>query len=700
MGYAVAGKPEVALQLFGKMRFQGLDLDAFAYHVLLNALVEENCFDAVQIIASQISMRGFENDITQSVMVKWFCKQNMLDEAEGYLRRLVTDGRRPSKVNGSVVGVLVHALCKRNKFEQAGKLLDEFRGSGVVLDSAYAVWIGDLVQAGRLNEALEIFQSKKALEGYVPDVFRYNMLIGRLLRQNRLEDVSDLLLEMKEGGISPDKVTMNAALCFFCKAGMVDIALELYNSRFEFGLSPNSMAYNYLINTLCGDGSIDKAYGVLKYSIDQGYFPGRKTFSILADALCREGKLDKMKELVLFALERNLMPSESTYDVFITTLCKTKRVEDGYLIHEELNRISEVRRESTYINLISGFCKLKKGDIAARLLIEMQEHGYSPTRKMFRDVICSLCDMGNPDKQFFTLLEMQLSCQEPTCRIYNFFIYGAGHAKKPELARQVFELMQRNGIKPILSSDVLMLQSYLKSERILDALNFFNDLRHRREIGRRLYSTMIIGLCKAKRAYLALDLLREMREKGVVPSDDCYEILIQSLCWNKEYDTAVNLIKDMEKVGRRITSFIGNILLLHSLKTQELYEAWVRLRELQIEISDMSILGLVIGSFSGRIRVSQDIENLEEVIAKCFPLDVYTYNLLLSRLSNSNMDYACALFYRMSQKGYEPNRWTYDILVQGFLKHRRTGDANRWLKAMHRKGFSPTEHTMRFYRFI
>lgn len=39
MGYAVAGKPDVALQLFAKMRFQGLDLDSFAYHMLLNALV-------------------------------------------------------------------------------------------------------------------------------------------------------------------------------------------------------------------------------------------------------------------------------------------------------------------------------------------------------------------------------------------------------------------------------------------------------------------------------------------------------------------------------------------------------------------------------------------------------------------------------------------------------------------------------------
>ncbi|KAI6700740.1 hypothetical protein NL676_015064 [Syzygium grande] len=58
MGYAVAGKPEFALQLFGKMRFRGLDLDTFAYHVFLNALVEESCFDAVEMVTEQISLRG------------------------------------------------------------------------------------------------------------------------------------------------------------------------------------------------------------------------------------------------------------------------------------------------------------------------------------------------------------------------------------------------------------------------------------------------------------------------------------------------------------------------------------------------------------------------------------------------------------------------------------------------------------------
>ncbi|KAJ8422502.1 hypothetical protein Cgig2_003662 [Carnegiea gigantea] len=174
----------------------------------------------------------------------------------------------------------------------------------------------------------------------------------RLLKQNRLQEVCDLLMDMKESGIVPDKVTMNAALCFFCKAGMMDIVFEFYKMKPDIGLTPNSLIYNYIINPLCGDGSTDEAYGVLKNSITHAYFPGKETFSVLADALCREGKLEKVKDLILLALERKVMPAVSMYEKFIRALCRAERAEDGYLIHGELSRMNRHASGMTYSHLI------------------------------------------------------------------------------------------------------------------------------------------------------------------------------------------------------------------------------------------------------------------------------------------------------------------------------------------------------------
>ncbi|OMP10346.1 hypothetical protein COLO4_04586 [Corchorus olitorius] len=509
--FAMAGHPERALHLLGRMRFQGLDLDEFSYHVLLNALVEDSCFNVVDMIARQISMRGFQSAITHTIMVKSLCKQKKLDEANAYLRRFV-EGR--NRAVGYAFSFVVDALCRSKRLHDAATLLEEFRELNVPMEHAYGIWLRYLGQDGKLTRALEFLKSKKLLDGYVPDVFRYNFLHLRLLRRNRLNEVLDMLIEMGENGISPDKVTMNAILTFFCKSGMVDVAIQLCNSRSELGLSFSSMAYNYLINTLCGKGGVDEAYSVLRNSMDEGYFPGKKTSNILADALCTEGKLDKMKKLVVIPLERNFLPSNSVY---------------------------------------------------------------------------------------------------------------TGYAKKPELARRIFGMMKRSGMEPTVTSDM---HSYLKNNRISDALNFFNDVRRRRgTISRKLYNSMVVGLCRVKKEELALEVLREMKINNVEPTVQCYEYLIQLL-------------------------------------NKGLYDTWIQLRDVQDETSDFALLGQLIGACSGCIHVSLDIESLEELIEECFPLDIYTYNLLL--------------------------RWTYDIVVRGLLRSGRKEEAGRWLKQMFNKGFHPT----------
>ncbi|PIA62857.1 hypothetical protein AQUCO_00200701v1 [Aquilegia coerulea] len=689
VGYAVAGKPDIALHMFGTMRFQGLDLDPFAYHVFVNALVEQSCFFVAEVVFKQICLRGLENVITSCIRVKSFCKQDKLQEGVTFLHGLESRGQ---VVNDHMVGVLVDAHCKKRKFAEARKLMEDFWGLAKI-ENADGLRSRDLVKAGRIDGAMDFLRTKKLLEGYIPDVFRYNTLICRLLRESRLHDVFDLLMEMIEENISPDKVTMNAALCFFCKAGMVDVALELYNSRSEFGLSLNSLSYNYLINTLVGDGSVDEAYQVLKDSIQQGWFPGNKTSSIIAEALCREGKLDKMKELVIIALELNVMPSDTVCVKFISSLCKANRVEDGYLIYGELNRVKKLTYKYTFFDLIRGFNRLNRGDMAARLLIEMQESGHRPSRDLYRAVICCICNMDNPEQQFLKLLELQLSHQEPSCHIYNFFIDGAGHAKRPDLARKVYELMPRNGIEPNNTSKLLMLQSYLKGERIADAMNLYYDLS---DPGRKLNNTMVVGLCKANKPGLGLEVLKNLREKKLLPSLECYEELVRSLCTIKNYDLVIEVIDDLLKTGRDISSFIGNLILLHSLKSRELYRALVQSGFMTRPTSKSGslTLGELVGLFSGGFRKNSHMENFDEIVEQCFPPDIFTYNMLLRRLSMADgLDQFINMFHKMVRRGYQPNCMTYDTIIHGLLKHGRRHEALKWLDEAQRRGFDVMENT-------
>ncbi|XP_071710525.1 pentatricopeptide repeat-containing protein At1g71210, mitochondrial [Rutidosis leptorrhynchoides] len=699
MGYAVAGKPEIALQLFGRMRYKGIDLDDFAYHVLLNALVEENYFDGVDSVATQIKNRGFESEVTHSILVKGFCKKKEFDRAEKYLRGVMDNGVVKLKSGQHIVGALVDGLCKDDQFDKAGKLVDEFGEFHV-----YDVWFRELVRARKLDGAMEFLHKTRDPESvvhYVPDVFRYNTLILRLLRDNKLEDVCDLIIEMKESNVPPDELTMNIVLCFFCKAGMVDVALRLYDMRGEIGLSLSSMGCNYLMNTLCGDGSVVDAYRILKNTLEQGYFPGKMTFSILADALCKLNKLDMMKELFLVAIDNNIVLDDRIHENYIKALCKTGRVEEGYFVHEEINRFNKVTTGCAYHSLIHGFIKLNRGDIASKLLIEMQEKGHTPSQPLTLSVIQSVCEMENFENYFQRLLEKQLSIHELLdCKQFNVFIEGAGLANKPELAKEVYHMMKRSGVSPNVRSDILLLKSYLKGLKVSDALHFYEEILTTRKIGRKICNTLVIGLCKAKKPDLALEYFLDIRkkQKSVRPSLECYEELIYMLCQEKRYSKIVDLIDDLLAVGRPISSFIGNNLLLCSLKDRELYDKWVESRPTDDESSRIFRLGEVVGLFSGRFR-EEDIEwnDLEQVVRSCFPLDVYTYNMLLRKLlrSSKRLNDACKLFDKMCRKGYEPNQWTYETFVHGYYHNGMKEEGDWWIQEMLRRGFKPSEATNR-----
>lgn len=680
IGYAVAGKPYVALQEFGKMRYGGLDLDEFSYNVFLNALVEQGCFEAVDAVFGHICARGLVSDVTRAVMFKSLCKRKKFDEAEVYLDSLTAEGKL---VDARSFGAFVFSLCSCGRFEEAGRLMDKFQYLGVKsLNVAYGVWIRHLVKAKKLDGALEFLKSKRTTEGYVPDVFKYNFLLSSFLRKNRLVEVFDLLAEMKECNILPDKFTMNMALCFFCKAGMVDVVQELYDYRSELELSPSVVVYNYLINTLCGHGKVEEAFYVWKDSVDQGLLPGGRTFYLLADSLYKQKKMDKMRELLDIALRLDFMPSDRTYDHFIVGLCSVNMLHDGYLVYEELMRKNKAPGRTAFFWLIRTFIKSNKAHLAPRLLIQMQQVGHRPTALLVRDVICNILQMKDSEERFRQLLKMQISLVQTDLDIYSSYINGAGYARRPDLARLVYELMQANGIESDLSIDTSMLRGYLKGGQISNGLNFFYDLGEKRHCNKKLYNIMIIGLCDANKVDTALELALELNRLGKSPSRQCYENIIKLLCDARRFDEVVYLIRWLEKQGFRLTTYIGNVLLFNSMKNRELYDAWNRWRYMSNEMSQDSLFGQLIGIFSGFVQFNGDVENLDEAIEQCFPINLYTYNLLLMLSSRGGMSCVYKMYNRLCRKGYRPNQWTYHVLIRCLHNSETTAESQRLIREL------------------
>ncbi|KAG1360839.1 putative Pentatricopeptide repeat-containing protein, mitochondrial [Cocos nucifera] len=92
ISYAVASKPKLALQLLARMRFHGLNLDAFSYHILLNSLVEASIYNFGDSVLTHVAAPGFFSPITTCIKMKSFRRQSYLNNTEAYLRELESAG--------------------------------------------------------------------------------------------------------------------------------------------------------------------------------------------------------------------------------------------------------------------------------------------------------------------------------------------------------------------------------------------------------------------------------------------------------------------------------------------------------------------------------------------------------------------------------------------------------------------------------
>ncbi|KAG9452985.1 hypothetical protein H6P81_005889 [Aristolochia fimbriata] len=683
MGYAMVGEVDTALKRLAKMRFHGLDLNSFAYHVLLNSLVEENRFKAVDMIFEQISLRGLENSVTCCLRLKSLIRQNKLEEAKNYVLELEKSN---FKFNRNIISSIVSSLCKQGNFQEAQSFVERFRNSTCVdLSRSYSILVNYLLES---KDGLAAFEFLKRNKAEIHEVFCYHKLIFWFLRENRFEEVYDLLVDMVEDGIVPDRLTMNAVLCFFCKGGMVDVAKELYKSRQEVGLSMNGPTYNHLICALCREGNTDEAYRVLEDCLKHGCFPSKKTFTILIDNLCRDGKLDRMGNLINVALESKVILDNEVCNKCILSLCRAGYADVGYLIPRALSKPGSIINKDVVYHLIDGLVKLKRGDLVTTLLLEKHKYGSTPSRSSYLTVIRFLCETDQL-KEVSDLLEKHLTGEESTDRrIYNYFIYGAGYAGKPEIVEELFARMVRREIRPGLATKILLLRSFLKSKKIDTALNYFKKFVEMEKPGTKMYNAMIVGLSQVGRFHDAFKIWKEMRENKLIPSLVSYEELIKVLCASKEYDIVVKVLNDVEQSGRLASSFICNTLIVHSLQDPTFRWAWP-------QYSESSRLNLqpLVSVFSGKIRL-RDPENLDQFVQGFYPADLFTYNVLLKELSRTGrMDYASILFDKIRQNGFQPNRFTYDTMLYGFCKHGQCEKVKALEKEMECRGLFPSERT-------
>lgn len=305
----------------------------------------------------------------------------------------------------------------------------------------------------------------------------------------------------------------------------------------------------------------------------------------------------------------------ATKDDFVyllDTLCKYGYVKVATEIFNK-RKLEFEPDAKMYTVLIYGWCKMHRVSMAERFLREMVDRGVEPNVVTYNVLLNGICRMSSlhPEERF-----------EGTIRA----------------ADNVFDEMRYRGIEPDVTSYSIVLHVYSrahKPELSLDKLKTMKDKGICPTVA--TYTSVMKCLCSCGRLEDAEDLLNEMVSSGVSPSATTYNCFFKEYKGRKDADNALNLYRKMKEDASCSPS-------MHTYNI--LVGMFAKLNKMEIVKEIWSDMGL---SGAGP--------------------DLDSYTLLIHGLcEKKKWKEACQFFVEMIEKGFLPQKVTFETLYRGLIQ--------------------------------
>mmetsp|Transcript_9111 Transcript_9111/g.27412 ORF Transcript_9111/g.27412 Transcript_9111/m.27412 type:complete len:556 (+) Transcript_9111:154-1821(+) len=201
-GYCKAGETEKAISIYKQLCEDGIELDSRCYNLVMTALINrQQYYQAVEVF-HEMTAKHVEPTVHEKVTVmRAFRHLRQADNAEAIFSSI----RDPSIFCYTEL-MMVNFMSGRRK--EGFEVFDRLKASGLEISEVpFTVVLSHHVKSGDVAQARAIVHEMKSAYNIKPSVVIYNRLIEANIGSQNLEGVLDVLREMREDGVEPNKMT-------------------------------------------------------------------------------------------------------------------------------------------------------------------------------------------------------------------------------------------------------------------------------------------------------------------------------------------------------------------------------------------------------------------------------------------------------------------------------------------------------------
>ncbi|CAK4613665.1 hypothetical protein AeMF1_000821 [Aphanomyces euteiches] len=459
----------------------------------------------------------------------------------------------------------VMQACNRSKRpDWAYNIFEKMQAQGIQPSGvSFTILMNASIAVGDIDRAFETFH---IMRSYVeePGIVAFTSLIHGYAKIGRVERCVYLLEDMLDLRITPNNYTYNS-LIYACSKSYhyAHKAWEFfYEMQDQYDIIPDVVTYAYMMSAAARHGDIRSAEKLL-YLMEKHAVPQTSTILIsLINVYARA----QIKSIVRKA-KCNIPPPEPLMPIMSNE--KTEWDEDGNII--DLDRPG---KKNVYSDHNMGYDEdfdedeFENDNEEDYDNVEWGEEGNSPVKtkglteeeqeilKRYMVDRKPIALPGLPEKFGAKEVEEVEDLAEVDTLAWNpmdYEIFNHFQNSNRDKAKAIYEkCLQLHGPSSALLNT--MHSTHANALRLRDTREFMDVefAKHNIQPDIFTYRSLMRMYTRAKRPQLALDLVRELHEKGIQPDATFYGYLVNYFAKQRKLRSAMEVLEEMDRYGLRI----------------------------------------------------------------------------------------------------------------------------------------------------
>ncbi|KAF9923020.1 hypothetical protein FBU30_006876 [Linnemannia zychae] len=418
---------------------------------------------------------------------------------------------------------LLHLHIKRNKFEDAQKVLDQMAQhqkslyvNGAMRQRTLALLLAMYIKSGNQAQLQTLVNQSSSKSVEIVDGRR------RSGRDNELNQTfSEFLAWTKGLQLKNDQISKVKSIFYEIQDRICP---------------PNSPQFTILVQRYFQNNRPLSAYQLMNHILDVGFHPNTFTTSSVMSGLLNARLYDETK----YIMNRIWTDSSSCSDTMVllnsllSALCKdTKQFSMAVELWNSILADPKIKPDVfTVSHMLNGYFRVKDPSSAMQLWDQMREKPYSiqPNPVMYNSVMSGLFRNHRPNEAM-AIFEQMMAQNDIVVPLDTFqiMIKGLLSVKDSDNLVKVFHKMDQLNVDKDDTITYTMITDILFSQRDAEGAKQVIDLMTSRNIPKNAitYSAIIAGLVKVDDFDRAQRIFKEMQEAGHKPTIHTFGAMMQ-----------------------------------------------------------------------------------------------------------------------------------------------------------------------------